>query len=182
MRNFGTTENMPSGFTHGAARLYYLSRFLYAFLIIDLFFCVAALVAGLAAPCAPLAAYVAAGLAGFALFCCAFSASIMTAAYVIAQEEFRHAGRFARVGVKATAFTWTILALTALATVGYLLGGLVSRRREGSRRQERGRRHYEKQGGAAGQHDAYVQGDADSTRRLHGGQAPVALNNNMATA
>lgn len=133
VRNFRTEENVPRDFINNSKRYFYLSRFLYAFYIISLFFALAALLTGLAAVFSKLGGYVSALLSAVTLFCVTFSASIMTACFVLAQKAFHREGRFAKVGVKAFAFTWTTVALTFLSTILFCLAALAGRRRERER-------------------------------------------------
>ena len=80
--------------------------------------------------------YSAAAVAGVAWFCTAFTAAIMTACFSMAQNEWRRAGRYARIGVKATAFTWTVFVLVGLAMVGFVMAAVKGR--GGRRERERG--------------------------------------------
>ncbi|KAA8914658.1 actin cortical patch protein Sur7, partial [Sphaerosporella brunnea] len=150
VRNFNTTTDVPRDFVQHQDRYFYLSRFLYAFYIISLFFCVAAFAVGLGSLCWWRAAAMAAAAATAAVACLAFCAAVMTACYVMAQNAFRADGRYARVGVKATAFTWTCLVCAALAWAAWVLVAFAGwkehkRRREGGgvgrkRWRDRGRR------------------------------------------
>ncbi|RPB01443.1 SUR7-domain-containing protein [Choiromyces venosus 120613-1] len=128
-RNFRTETNIPRDFIHNPRRYFYLSRFLYAFYVIDLFLALLAFFAALLATCFRPVGYLAAAVAAFGLFCMSFSAAIMTACYVLGQKAFRHNRRFARVGVKAFAFTWTCVALFFLSALMLALG-LISRRNQ----------------------------------------------------
>ncbi|KAI5842312.1 actin cortical patch SUR7/pH-response regulator pali, partial [Tricharina praecox] len=106
VRNFGTRTGIPSSFVHHPSKYFYLSRFLYAFYIITLFFTLCALALSLAACLSPLATYLATACALAATLSAAFCAAVMTAVYEMAARAWRHDGRQARIGVKATAFTW----------------------------------------------------------------------------
>jgi hypothetical protein len=70
------------------------------------------------------------------------------------QRAFRDAGRFARVGVKAFAFTWTILVLLSLASLAYFISARVGRkdREEGITEEHtrRKRRGFSRLGGVRG--------------------------------
>ncbi|PWW72948.1 hypothetical protein C7212DRAFT_301738, partial [Tuber magnatum] len=121
-RNFGTETNIPRDFIRSPRRYFYLSRFLYAFYVIDLFFALLAFFAALLATCFRLAGYFAAAASVFGLFCMSFSAAIMTGCYVLGQNAFRDEGRFARVGAKAFAFTWTCVVLFFLSGLMLALG------------------------------------------------------------
>lgn len=117
---FGTSTGVPQPFLRDPNKYYYLSRFTYAFYIITIFFVLLALLLNFLAIVSTLATLVAAIMTGVALLSCAFLACIMTAVYVQAQNAFRGAGRFARVGVKAFAFTWTSLFLIFLSLLTLL--------------------------------------------------------------
>jgi hypothetical protein len=151
VHNFHTTQNMPGDFIQHPRKYYYLSRFLYAFYIISLFFCALAFLTGLVALCSYKAALLSSLIAFVAIGCLAFSASIMTACFVMGQNAFRSVGREARIGVKATAFTWTALVCAFLSMLGWLVAGWAGRqarrrRRAGEapprRRREKGPRHH----------------------------------------
>jgi hypothetical protein len=141
---------MPTDFIQHPRKYYYLSRFLYAFYIISLFFSFAAFVVGFAALCSHRAALLAALVAFVANGCIAFCAAVMTACFVMAQNAFRAAGREARIGVKATAFSWTALVCAWLAMVGWVVAGWAGRKARHGRgaakkppgRRERTYRHY----------------------------------------
>ncbi|KAF8536567.1 actin cortical patch SUR7/pH-response regulator pali, partial [Trichophaea hybrida] len=106
VRNFGTTQGVPQDFVNHSRKYFYLSRFLFAFYIIDLFFSLSALLLGFWAVVGRYGGYLAAALVGTAWFCSAFNATVMTAVYTMGQNAWRREGRFARVGVKAMGFTW----------------------------------------------------------------------------
>ncbi|KAI5846296.1 SUR7/PalI family-domain-containing protein [Morchella snyderi] len=174
-RNFNTRANIPADFLNNPDRYFYLSRFLYSFYIIDLGFALMALLAGLLALSSRIGALAAAALSCLSLFFMTFSATIMTACFVLGQRAFRRAGRKARVGVKAFAFTWTCVALLGLATLGFLLAYLASRNKNqyrnstprtsrfaGMRRRRTDDRYTEKAGV-----DGYYPERSDSQRRLN---------------
>lgn len=112
---FNTPTNVPRGFFDKEKTFYYLSRFTYAFYIISIFWILVAMVAILGALFSTLATGIASAITLIALLSTAFLASIMTACYVMAQKAFHDAGRFARVGVKTFAWTWTSLVLVGLS-------------------------------------------------------------------
>ncbi|KAI5801615.1 SUR7/PalI family-domain-containing protein [Peziza echinospora] len=127
---FHTDQNVPGDFLQRPKTYYYLSRFSYAFYIITLWWVLLALAACVVALLSNLATGVAAALTFVAALSMAFLASIMTAVYVMAQKAFHDSGHFARVGVKAFAFTWTSLVLICLSLT-CLLAAWVYRRRRG---------------------------------------------------
>lgn len=173
-RNFGTRANIPGDFLRNPRTYFYLSRFLYAFYIIDVFFASCALLAGILALFSRLGGIVSALCSAAALFCVSFSAAIMTACFVMGAKAFRHDGRFARVGVKAFAFTWTCVALLFLATLGFFLSSIAKqktryedtsrgRRRMGLAGRAFGRRHNDK-AMANGSRSSYA--DDESQKRM----------------
>lgn len=91
--------------------------------------------------------YSAAAVAGVAWFCTAFTAAIMTACFSMAQNEWRRAGRYARIGVKATAFTWTVFVLVGLAMVGFVMAAVKGR---GGRREREREKGFRRLGGVRG--------------------------------
>ncbi|KAF1982877.1 SUR7-domain-containing protein [Aulographum hederae CBS 113979] len=134
--DFGTETGVPEAFI-GTNHYYYLSRFMFAFYLIALFFAVIGLFTGLLALCTRLGAYLS-GLNSFiALFFQTITAALMTACFVQGRDAFRRAGLPAHVGVKAFAFTWTAMACFLLATVFFCLGGAAGREK-GAVRSKRG--------------------------------------------
>jgi hypothetical protein len=75
--NFGTTNGVPDAFI-GNNRYYYLSRFMFAFYLVALFFAVCALLTGLLALCTRLGAYLSGLNALLAFFFQALAAALMT--------------------------------------------------------------------------------------------------------
>jgi hypothetical protein len=76
-RNFGTTENVPEQFI-GTHMYFYLSRFMFAFYLIALFFAACALLTGLLAMCSRLGGYLSGLTVSIALFFQALAAALMT--------------------------------------------------------------------------------------------------------
>ena len=76
-RNFGTTENVPQQFV-GTHMYFYLSRFMFAFYLIALFFAACALFTGLLALCSRLGGYLSGLTVSIALFFQALAASLLT--------------------------------------------------------------------------------------------------------
>ncbi|TID16808.1 SUR7-domain-containing protein [Venturia nashicola] len=141
-RNFGTQSGIPTSFL-GTHYYYYLSRFMFAFYLIALFFAVIAFLTGLLALCTRLGAYLSSLNTALAFFFQALAASLMTAWTVKGRNRFRSAGQDSHLGVKAHAFTWAAFACFFLATITFCLGGSSGRRekrnknglgRKGSRR------------------------------------------------
>jgi len=120
--NFGTTTGVPGSFV-GTRHYYYLSRFMFAFYLIGLFFAVCALFTGMLALCTRLGAYLSGLNTGLALFFQALAASLMTAWTIQGRNAFRSNGQAASVGVKAYGFTWAAVACYLLATITFCLSG-----------------------------------------------------------
>ena len=76
-RNFGTQNNIPEQFI-GTNKFWYLSRFMFAFYLIALFFAVVAFFTSALALCFRLGAYLTGLNAAIALFFQALTASLMT--------------------------------------------------------------------------------------------------------
>lgn len=76
-RNFGTQQNIPEQFI-GTHQYYYLSRFMFAFYLIALFFAAIALISGLLALCSRLGGYLSSLMTFVALFFQTLAAALMT--------------------------------------------------------------------------------------------------------
>lgn len=77
VQNFGTSTGVPDAFI-GTHKFYYLSRFMFAFYLIALFFAVIALFTGLLALCTRLGAYLSGLNVMIAVFFQALAAALMT--------------------------------------------------------------------------------------------------------
>ncbi|PVI06547.1 SUR7-domain-containing protein [Periconia macrospinosa] len=130
-RNFGTTQNVPEQFI-GTNHYYYLSRFMFAFYLIALFFAAVALFTGFLALCSRLGGYLSALTTAIALFFQALAAGLMTAWVVQGRNAFRSAGYESHVGVTLIAFTWTAFACFVISTVLFCGGGAIGRDRSKS--------------------------------------------------
>lgn len=144
-RNFGTTENVPQQFV-GTHMYFYLSRFMFAFYLIALFFAVCALFTGLLAMCSRLGGYLSGLTVSIALFFQALAAALMTyvlppttptssqrttsltlhSAWVVkGRNAFRSAGLEASVGRYLMGFAWASFACFFVATILFCLGGVL---------------------------------------------------------
>ncbi|KAF2477300.1 SUR7-domain-containing protein [Lindgomyces ingoldianus] len=125
-RNFGTDDNIPNQFirTH---QYYYLSRFMFGFYLMALFFAVVALFTGVLALCSRLGGYLSGLTTAVALLFQTLAASLMTAWTVQGRDAFRSGGHSAKLGVKLYAFTWSAMACFLLSTVLFCCGGAVGR-------------------------------------------------------
>jgi len=125
-RNFGTQTNVPQQFI-GTHRYFYMSRFMFAFYFIALFFAVIALFTGLLALCSRLGGYISGLTTAVALFFQTLAAALMTAWTVEGRNAFRSGGYSAKLGVKAYAFTWTAVACFLISSVLFCTSGTVGR-------------------------------------------------------
>ncbi|EUC29186.1 hypothetical protein COCCADRAFT_8562 [Bipolaris zeicola 26-R-13] len=121
-RNFGTEQNIPDAFL-GTKQYFYLSRFMFAFYLIALFFAAIALLSGLLALFSRLGGYLSSLMTSIALFFQALAAALMTAWVVKGRDGFRSAGFEARIGRYLMGFTWAAVACYFLATIMFCLGG-----------------------------------------------------------
>ncbi|KAI9760345.1 MAG: hypothetical protein M4579_001749 [Chaenotheca gracillima] len=117
-RNFNTNISSPFEGTH---KYYYLTRFMFAFVFIAVFFAVMSLFTGLLALCSRLGGAISGFLASIALFFQALAAALMTAAYVMGKNSFKSIGRDSSVGIKAFAFEWAAVACLFIATILFCL-------------------------------------------------------------
>lgn len=88
-RNFGTTENVPQQFV-GTHRYFYLSRFMFAFYLIALFFAVCALFTGVLAMFSRLGGYLSGLTISVALFFQALAAALMTYVFAPTHSSNNH--------------------------------------------------------------------------------------------
>ncbi|KAE9991115.1 hypothetical protein Vi05172_g9901 [Venturia inaequalis] len=130
-RNFGTDSGIQTSFL-GTHYFFYLSRFMFAFYLIALFFAVVAFFTGMLALCTRLGAYLSSLTTAMAFFFQAVAASLMTAWTVKGRNRFRSDGQDSHLGVKAYAFTWAAFACFFLATITFCLGGSAGREKRSS--------------------------------------------------
>jgi len=126
-RNFGTTQGVPAGFV-GTRYYFFMTRFMFAFALIALFFGACALLAGLLALCTRLGAYLGGLLTTIAFIFQALTASLMTAAYVKGRDHFRSNGQNATIGKYAFGFEWASFTCFFLATILFCIGGSAAKR------------------------------------------------------
>jgi len=120
--NFGTTNGVPAQFI-GTHSYFYLSRFMFAFYLIALFFAVVSFFTGLLALCTRLGSLLSGFNTMIAFFFQALAAALMTAWTVKGRNAFRSNGQSASLGVKAYGFTWAAFACFFLASITFCLGG-----------------------------------------------------------
>lgn len=121
-RNFGTQQNVPDQFI-GTHRYFFLSRFMFAFYLIALFFAAVALLTGLLALVSRLGGYISSLTTSIALIFQALAATLMTVWVVQGRDAFRSAGFEARIGRYLMSFAWASMACFFLATIMFCLGG-----------------------------------------------------------
>jgi len=101
---------------------FYLWRFGWVFYLLALVFDVFGFFAALLAPCSRLASGFSGILIACALFWMTLAASLMTATFVKARNDFKNAGMAAKLGRYAFGFTWGAWAAMFLATLFLFLG------------------------------------------------------------
>ncbi|KAF2090410.1 SUR7-domain-containing protein [Saccharata proteae CBS 121410] len=159
-RNFGTQDGVPDQFI-GTHHYYYLSRFMFAFYLIALFFSVIALFTGLLALCSRLGGYISGFNTTLACFFQALTASLMTAWTVQGRNAFHSNGQNAKLGVKAYAFTWTAFACFLISTVLFCVGGSAGKESVSTKRSMFGRKRSTRSRGS------FI--DTESQRRVKAG-------------
>ncbi|KAI9640412.1 Eisosomes component [Ciborinia camelliae] len=108
---------------------YYMWRFGWVFYLMGLVFTVFAFFISVIAICSRLASFAGALMTALALFWFTLAASLMTAEFVKARNQFRRAGMSANVGTYAFAFTWTAWACLFLSNIALCIGGASGDRR-----------------------------------------------------
>ncbi|MCJ1485995.1 hypothetical protein MMC06_006171 [Schaereria dolodes] len=126
-RNFGTTKGVDAAFI-GTRKYFYLTRFMFAFVLIALFFAVSSLFIGVLALCSRIASYLSSLMCSIALFFQTLTATLMTAAYVIGRKNFLANKQTASLGKYAFGFMWAAMACLALATILFCLAGVTSKK------------------------------------------------------
>ncbi|MCJ1291078.1 hypothetical protein MMC34_002621 [Xylographa carneopallida] len=142
--NFGTTKGVPAAFqgqvlgkvqlrtfadpVNSTNMFYYLTRFMFAFVLISLFFAVCSLFLGLFALCSRIGSFLSSTTCAVALFFQTIVAALMTAAYVIGRNDFIANGQTATLGEYAFAFIWAAMACLFLATVFFCVAGVTSKK------------------------------------------------------
>ncbi|KAI4221534.1 MAG: hypothetical protein L6R40_008626, partial [Gallowayella cf. fulva] len=121
-RNFGTDT------IFGGAKYYLESRFMFAFVLIGLFFAVCALFLGLIAIVSRIGSFLSSATCSVALFFQTLTAALMTAAYVEGRNAFRSAGHTATLGRYNFGFMWAAVACLFLATLMFCVGGVTGKK------------------------------------------------------
>ncbi|MCJ1443542.1 MAG: hypothetical protein MMC23_004040 [Stictis urceolatum] len=126
-RNFNTNQGLPDSFI-GTHKFYYLTRFMFAFVLIALFFAVCSLFLGFLALCSRIGSYLSALMVAIAAFFQTLVACLMTAAYVIGRNNFRSNNQTASIGKYNFGFEWASMACLVLATILFCVGGASSKK------------------------------------------------------
>jgi hypothetical protein len=129
-RNFNTTDNVPHQFI-GTKHYFLMSRFMFPFIIIGLFFAVLSLFTGLLAMCTRIGSYLSGFLAWLGLTFQSITTCLMTAVFVQGRDAFNRNGQSSKLGVKAFAFMWTATACLFISCLLYCIGGSVGRKDAG---------------------------------------------------
>ncbi|KIY00146.1 uncharacterized protein Z520_03831 [Fonsecaea multimorphosa CBS 102226] len=127
-RTFDTTVNVPQNFVHRHGYYFYMTRFMFAFMLMALFFGVCALFTGLLSLCTRLGSYLSGLLTMIAMVFQAIQVSLMTAAYVKGRNNFRNNGQSSDIGKYAFGFEWAAFVCFLICTILFCMGG--SSRRE----------------------------------------------------
>ncbi|KAI9842974.1 MAG: hypothetical protein M1837_006711 [Sclerophora amabilis] len=120
VRNFGDQDAIPDAFK-GTNMYYYLTRFMFAFFLIAIFFAACSLFTGFLALCARIGGAISGLLASVALFFQTITAALMTACYVMARNVFLREDRAASLGIKAFGLMWAAVACLFLTTILFCL-------------------------------------------------------------
>ncbi|KAG8534338.1 uncharacterized protein KY384_001182 [Bacidia gigantensis] len=118
----GSEDGIPPQFV-GTHYYYYMTRFMFSFILIALFFAVVALFLGLLALCTKFGSYLDSAIVSVALFFQSIAAALMTTAFVKGRNLFRSNNRTASLGKYNFGFMWAAAACLFLATVFFLCAG-----------------------------------------------------------
>jgi hypothetical protein len=124
----GNAQNAPNSLigSHGgdttSYHYYYMWRFTWVFILINLFFETLAWFAAFLACCGRLGAAIASLLALIALFFHSLGTAMMTAVFVQARNAFHRDGRSASLGKYAFGFMWASWFALFLATILFMIG------------------------------------------------------------
>lgn len=112
---FNTTTGIPTDLIANRDTYYYLTKISFAFYLITTFFSVLSLLLSSIACCSRLGGATAALFNFIALLFVAAASAMITAAYVMARNAFTDSGIDSSIGVKAFAFTWSVVAALLLS-------------------------------------------------------------------
>lgn len=120
--NFGTTEGVPRQFI-GSNKYFYITRFMFAFMLIGIFWVFLSLLTGLLALCTRVGGWISAFFATLGLIFQILTTSLMTAGYVKGRNNFSSNGQPSRVGPKAFGWMWTAVVLLLISSILYCISG-----------------------------------------------------------
>ncbi|KAL8700952.1 MAG: hypothetical protein Q9201_005168 [Fulgogasparrea decipioides] len=123
---FDPNRNFDTSMSFGGNKYYLETRFMFAFMLIGLFFAVCALFLGLIALVSRIVSFLSSATCSVALFFQTITTALMTAAYVQGRNAFHSAGRSASLGRYNFGFMWAAVACLFLATVMFCVGGVTS--------------------------------------------------------
>lgn len=124
--NFDGTTGVPPQFL-GTNQYYYMTRFMFAFVLIGLFFAVCSLLLGLVALFSRIGSFLSSAMCSVALFFQTITAALMTAAYVKGRDAFNSNNMTATLGKYNFGFMWAAVACLFIATVLFCAGGAADR-------------------------------------------------------
>ncbi|KAK6496361.1 hypothetical protein TWF481_002386 [Arthrobotrys musiformis] len=127
-RNFGTEKGVPGDFLNNPDTYYYLSRFVFSFYLISLFFMLCSMLSGILALCSRLGSALSAVASFWAFFCVLTLASLMTAVFTLGRTTFHNAGLNAGLGYYAFGFTWGAVGCMLFSSIFYCMGFNSARR------------------------------------------------------
>ncbi|ESZ90716.1 putative SUR7 family protein FMP45 [Sclerotinia borealis F-4128] len=116
---------------------YYMWRFGWVFYLLGLLFTVGAFMVAMLGVCSRLGSVVGSLTTMSALFFFTLGASLMTAEFVKARNQFRSAGMSASIGRYAFGFTWAAWACLFLASIFLCIGGMTGESRRNRRRESK---------------------------------------------
>jgi hypothetical protein len=140
-RNFGTDSNVPSQFI-GTKHYFLMSRFMFPFIIIALFFGACSLCLGFVAICTRIGSYLSSLLTWLSWVFQVITTCLMTACFVQGRNHFNSNGEHASLGKKAFGFMWAAVACLTISTVLYCVGGSRGKTEEGYSGRETRRRGF----------------------------------------
>ncbi|EXJ63731.1 hypothetical protein A1O7_00066 [Cladophialophora yegresii CBS 114405] len=133
-RTFDTRVGVPRNFFQHHAYYFYLTRIMFAFMLMALFFAVLGLFTGLLALCTRLGSYLSSLMTMIAMIFQAVNASLMTAAYIKGRNNFRNNGQRSDIGKYAFGFEWAAFACFLICTILFCMGGTSRRDSSPSKR------------------------------------------------
>ncbi|KAH8692981.1 SUR7/PalI family-domain-containing protein [Talaromyces proteolyticus] len=119
-----------------------MSRFMFPFIIISLFFATCSLFLGFVAICTRIGSYLSSLLTWLAWLFQVITTSLMTACFVQGRNHFNSASEPATLGSKAFGFMWAAVACLTISAVLYCMGGSRGKSEDGYSGRETRRRGF----------------------------------------